>query len=275
MRQRQAGRVCRHRPRLRRRSPWRSVSRPDGARLCSRLIEQGDRHGLVMEFANPRLGVRRYLAIGIEAELERAGSQFRARGLDLVAGPLPHEQPAADATDENRELAVYLTDAKAGARLTRGGPGSLCQTIELAVHQLRRPPLRNVAGERHGPRVLVDRENRPHDSGIGLSGVMNLDWKEQRRAGQPLRILRAQIALVEVERGLAIQLEQNVSCRACNLPPWPKQIPAAGAAVADPNCLAVETDRDDHTRPRNAVTPDERLGKIGAVAGQSAGHRDT
>jgi hypothetical protein len=44
--------------------------------------------------------------------------------------------------------------------------------------------------------------------------------------------------------------------------------------VTDSNCAAIEADPHYRSWPRGAVTPDKRLGKIGAVAGESAGERD-
>src|SRR5260370_31718021 len=95
----------------------------------------------------------RDFAVGIEAESDRVGSEFGARGLGFVTGPLPHQQPPANATDQDRELVLSLTCVEAYACLTRGICGALRQAIEIPVHQLRRPSLRNVAGER------IDRKN--------------------------------------------------------------------------------------------------------------------
>src|SRR3978361_367626 len=123
--------------------------------------------------------MRRYLAIGIEAELERLGSQLAAGGLDLVAGSLPHQQTPADATDKKRELAVAINGAEAGAGLTPGVSGPLRQAVEIPVHQRGSPALRNVAGKGHRARILIDGENRAHHRGIRTGRIMNLDREQQ------------------------------------------------------------------------------------------------
>ena len=119
----------------------------------------------------------RNFAVGIEAESDRVSSEFGARGLGLVTGSLSHQQSPANATDEDRELVVFLTCVEAYACLTRGIRGSLRQTIEVPVHQLRRPSLRNVAGERHRACFVIDRQNRAYHRRIGMIGIVNLDRK--------------------------------------------------------------------------------------------------
>jgi hypothetical protein len=133
-----------------------------------------------VKLANSRFGVRRNLAVGIEAESERIGTEFDARGLGLITGALTHQQPPANATDEDRELVISLARVKTDTCLTRGVCGSLRQTIEIPVHQLRGPSLGNVAGKRHRPRLMIDRENRAHYRRVGMIGIVNLDRKQQR-----------------------------------------------------------------------------------------------
>ena len=77
-------------------------------------------------------------------------------------------------------LVISLARVKTDTCLTRGVCGPLRQTIEIAVHQLRGPSLRNVAGKRHRPRFMIDRENRAHYRRVGMIGIVNLDRKQQR-----------------------------------------------------------------------------------------------
>src|SRR5579872_1245003 len=100
---------------------------------------------------------------------------------------------------------------------------------------------------------------------------MHLDRKKQGRTRQAFRILRPEVTLVEVESWLAIQFEQNVSGRSRHLPPRSEQVPSAGAAVTDSDCLAVKADSDHHAAPRTAIASDKRFREIGAVASKSSG----
>src|ERR1700722_15901789 len=63
--------------------------------LSGSFGEGGDRHGLVMQLAKPGLGMRRNLAVRIEAEPQRIGTEFRSRRLDFVDGALAHQQTPA------------------------------------------------------------------------------------------------------------------------------------------------------------------------------------
>ena len=98
-------------------------------------------------------------------------------------------------------------------------------------------------------------------------GIENAERKQQPGARQAPRFFLAQIALVEIERRAAVELEQHIAARAGDLAPRPELVPAAGAAMADADCRTIEADRRHHVFARRAIGANERLTKIGAVAG--------
>src|SRR5437868_14681228 len=66
----------------------------------------GHRHGLVVQFANARRGMRRDLAVRVKAQTFKLGPEHRAGRLDLFHCTLPHEQPSTDAADQNGTAVV-------------------------------------------------------------------------------------------------------------------------------------------------------------------------
>jgi hypothetical protein len=50
---------------------------------------------------------------------------------------------------------------------------------------LRRPSLRNVAGERHRPCLVIDRKNGAYHRRVRTIGIVNLDWKRSADPGSP------------------------------------------------------------------------------------------
>src|ERR1700692_3997212 len=65
-----------------------------------------------------------------------------------------------------------------------------------------------------------------------------------------------------------------MAARAGDLAPRPELVPAAGAAMADTDCRTIKADRRHHVFAWRTIGADQRLAKVGAVAGPPAGHRD-
>src|SRR5579872_6425820 len=126
---------------------------------------------------------------------------------------LAHEQTAADAADENGDgvAAKSLADAVDGLPCGRSRAGR--QPIEISTHELRGPILRYVAGECHGPRLAVDGEDGADNIVLRPLGIENAQWEQQTGSGQSLGLGFAEIALIEIERGLAIEFEQYIAAR--------------------------------------------------------------
>src|SRR6476660_1490349 len=242
--------------------------------LSSSLGGRGDRHGLVVQLAKPGLGVWRNLTIRIEAKPQCIRTEFRSYRLDFVDGALAHQQTPADAADQNGKAWVAMLRIKSAAGLARRIGGAGGETIQVSAHQLRRPALRDVAGEGHRALVAIDRQYSAHDRGIGPLQVVDLDGKQQCGAGQPFRFVRPEIALVEIERRLAIELIEDIARGSRHLPAGSEQVPSAGAAMADPDGAAIEADAGNDAGARRAIGPDQRLLEVGAVAGQSPGQRN-
>ena len=93
-------------------------------------------------------------------------------------------------------------------------------------------------------------------------------------AGQPLGFVGPEIALIEIERRLAIELIEDIAYGSRHLPAGSEQVPSAGAAMADPDGSPIEADAGNDAGARRAIGPDQRLLEVGAVAGQSPGQWD-
>ena len=78
-------------------------------------------------------------------------------------------------------------------------------------------------------------------------------------AGQALGVFLAEIALVEIERRLAVELEQHVALGAGDAAARAELVPAAGAAVADADRSAVEADGGDACRCCGAPSAPTRV----------------
>src|SRR4029077_4081705 len=204
----------------------------------------------------------------------RIGTEFRAGRLDFIDGALAHQQTPADAADQNGKAWVAMLRIKSAAGLARRVGGAGGETIQVSAHQLRRPALRDVAGEVHRALVAIDRQHGAHDGGVGPLQVVDLNGKQQCGAGQPLRFVGPEIALIEIERRLAIELIEDIAYGSRHLPAGSEQVPSAGAAMADPDGSAIEADAGNDPGARRAIGPDQRLLGVGAVAGQSPGQRN-
>src|SRR5262249_52706455 len=133
------------------------------------------------------------------------------------------------------------------------------------------PTLRNITGEGERASVAIDGKNRANDLVIGPLRVLDLQRKAESGAGQALNLRCVEVAFVEIERRLAIELEHHIALRAGHAASGPEAIQSAGAAVADVDGVAVEADRSDNAASRRAIGADEGLAEVGAVACQSAG----
>ena len=106
---------------------------------------------------------------------------------------------------------------------------------------------------------------------VGPLRIEDLQWEQEGAARQRLRVVFAEVAFVEVEGGLAVELEQHGAARARDLAARAEHVPAAGAAGADPDAPPVEADAGHETAARRAIGADERLAEGGPVAGQPSG----
>ena len=102
-----------------------------------------------------------------------------------------------------------------------------------------------------------------------------MDAQREHQAGsrQTFGLVLAEIAFVEVERRLAVQLEQDSALRARDPASRPELVPITGAAMADPYRRAIEADCAHHALARRTVGADQGLLEARAIAGQSARQR--
>jgi hypothetical protein len=77
--------------------------------LSGRLGYRGDGHGLVMQLADTGQEVGGNFPVGVKSNPRDMQSDFGARRLEFVHGVLAHQQAAADATDEDRDLIAAVT----------------------------------------------------------------------------------------------------------------------------------------------------------------------
>ncbi len=139
--------------------------------------------------------------------------------------------------------------------------------------QLRDRTFGDVTGERHRVRCVVDTDDRTDERLVGMITPTNDERVEQRARGELLRLL-AQIALVQLERGLVIELEEHVPVRASDETLRAEGHPPAGTAVADHERITVETDRAHHPRNRGAAEARPGRAETRTVAGETARHDD-
>src|ERR1700677_634041 len=193
------------------------------------------------------------LAVRIETKSRNVRSEFGARSFKFVSNMLAHEQPPTDAAHQDGELIASPGSAQTVGGLSRGRGRAGRQTVEIAAHQLRRPAFGNVAGKRHGARFVIYGEDGAGDIVGWPLRIENAQRKQQAGTRQASGFVLTQIKLVEVERRLAVEFEQNVAARSGDLTARAKLVPATGAAVADPDRRTIEADCRDHVFARSAI----------------------
>ncbi len=120
----------------------------------------------------------------------------------------------------------------------------------------------------------IDREDRAYELMVGTPGVMDLERKKQRRSGQGLDLVITEIALVKIQRRPAVELEQHISFSRRDPPFRSEHVPAAGAAVADPDRAAIEPDRRDFSALGRSIQTDDRFDEVRTIAGEPTGNRN-
>ena len=130
------------------------------------------------------------------------------------------------------------------------------------------------------PAKVIDRlsrSTRQHGADepvVGTPGIVDLQRKQQRGAGQRLDLVFAEIALVEVQCRPAVQLESTLPLADGDPPFRAEHVPAAGAAVTDPDRASVQSDRRDLPAAGRAIQSDDGFDELRPVSGKPAGNRN-
>ena len=97
--------------------------------------------------------------------------------------------------------------------------------------------------------------------------------REEEPGRRQARGVLAEVALVELERGLAVELVEHVGRGAGDHPLGAERVPAAERPAADPQPRSREGDRQDAGRAELAVPDQLGAGEARAVAGETPGDR--
>ena len=130
-------------------------------------------------------------------------------------------------------MANLLLIGRRGQGLLGGAGGTFNQAVEISAHQLGAIALRHIAGEGHGAGLFVDAHHGAHNGMVGLTGRIDPQREQQRAAGKLVGIF-AEIALVQIQRGLAIQLIKNIFARLGDMPLRAEHVSAATASEGRP-----------------------------------------
>ena len=156
-----------------------------------------------------------------------------------------------------------------GARMRR----SLDKRREASAHQLRDAPLRHVSRKEQGLLLLGEADHGAHQR-VGLVARSAHGQRKQEAAARQVGRLRAEVALVKIERRGAVQLVEGVAVGARHHALGTEWLPAAVAAPAETQGLAVETDRRGDAFRGRTVRSDGGAPEVGAVACEAPRQED-
>ena len=211
------------------------------------------------------------LAVRIKAAQGNLAAQHRADRFHLLVDALAHHQLAANAADQDREAL-----ATAGLHL----PGALGrhlgaveQFVGARMHQFQGTVQLDRPGQRQAAAALVNAQNGSNQPDRLAIRAQNRERKEQPGGRQVLGVL-AEIALVDVQRGLAVKFIKNVAVAARDRALGAKGLPSAKAPVREDQRVAVQAQSDHLLVGDTLRAPGPGLPEGAAVAGQAAGQRD-
>ncbi len=133
--------------------------------------------------------------------------------------------------------------------------------------------MRHVACERHRALLAIDGKHRAHHAVFRPLRIADLEREEKGGARQAFGVF-AEITLIKIERGFAVEFEKDVALGLGDTPSRSEYVPTAGAAVAEADARTIKADGRDAALTRRVVGADQRFNECRAVAGKTAGDRN-
>lgn len=156
------------------------------------------------------------LAIGVEAGECCPDGQLVRHDFNFFFDAVAHDDLSAHATDQDRQRPIALQQAIFPRHL-RGCFRTVNQFVGAGMHQFQISIGVDVAGQRQRSRGLIDAEDGAIDAERFLRFTQHLEWKQQAGCGKFLGIL-TEVALVDIQCALAIELKQHILIAARDFP---------------------------------------------------------